>query len=399
MTKKKKIIIVSNNLASGGIQKALVNLLNEIKDKYEIALFLFSDSGNYSEEIPKKVNVIHANSFLKLLAISQKESKKEGLFYYLLRAILVLWTKLINNEIPMKILFLTQRKLKKFDVAISFVQSPNEKSFYGGCNEFVLNKIESTSKIAFIHCDFLNYGGNTHKNRNLYLKFNSIAAVSESCKNNFIEAIPELTQKTYCIRNCHDYECIKENANQFPVEYNTRYFNIVTVARLSEEKGLIRALEIINRLIKRGYKITWQIIGDGRQRKEIEQKIQDYLLGEFVILHGDQKNPYRFMKNADIFFLPSYHEAAPMVLDEARALALPVLTTNTLSAIEMVESNNCGWVCENSITGIEESLIDLLNNQNALLKIKNNLMTQHFTNEVALKQFDFLLNGATNNVK
>lgn len=393
MVKKQKVIIVSNNLATGGIQKALINLLQEIKDQYEITLFLFSDYGENQNKIPESLKVIKANSYLKLLGISQKESKKMGMFYYILRALLVLWTRIFNNNLPIRFLLSTESNLKKYDIAISYVHSSPDKLFYGGCNEFVLTKIEASRKCAFIHCDFLNFGGNTKKNKKMYKQFNRIITVSEGCKTNFLKALPELENITYTVRNCHEYTGIIKSAYNTPVQYDSRYFNIVTVARLSEEKGIIRAIDVINQLVKLGYKICWHLIGEGSQREKIESVITNNGLEGNVVLYGNQQNPYKFMLNADLFLLPSYHEAAPMVFDEAKCLGLPILTTNTTSATEIVETGNAGWTCENSSDGIKVRLKYILDNRNELSKIKNNLKKQNFNNEQAIKQFNDVLNG------
>lgn len=393
MVKKQKIIIVSNNLATGGIQKALVNLLNEIKNQYDITLFLFSDRGDYKNKIPSQLKVIKANSYLRLLGISQRESRKSGIFYYFLRAILVLWSRVINNKWPIRFLLLTDSKLKKYDIAISYVHSSPDKVFYGGCNEFVLNNIDASIKCAFIHCDYLNYGGNTNKNKKLYKQFDRILTVSEGCKSHFNKAIPELINKTYTVRNCHNHLEIIEKANTKSIHYDSRKFNIVTVARLTEEKGLVRTIDVINQLIKMGYKICWHLIGDGSQRNDIKTIITNYGLDENIVLHGNQKNPYKFMVNADLFLLTSYHEAAPMVFEEAKCIGLPILTTNTISAIEMVEQSNAGWTCENSLDGIKEKLQYILDNRNELSRIKENLKSQNLNNELAIEQLNYVLNG------
>ncbi len=157
MTDKKRIIIVNNNLATGGVQKALINLLNEIKDKFDITLFVFSCTGEYKKDLPKQINVIEANPFLKLLGISQSESKQMGLFLYAIRAFLVYWTNLINSYLPIKWLITSQKKLRDFDIAISYLHGSPDQSFYGGCNEFVLERIEAKKNIAFIHCDYIEF--------------------------------------------------------------------------------------------------------------------------------------------------------------------------------------------------------------------------------------------------
>ena len=75
---------------------------------------------------------------------------------------------------------------------------------------------------------------------------------------------------------------------------------------------------------------------------------------------GNKENPYPYIKNASCFLLPSLHEAAPMVFGEASSLGVPVLTTETCSAIELVQSRGIGYVVENSIdAGATEIKVEL----------------------------------------
>ncbi|PGT89049.1 glycosyltransferase [Bacillus sp. AFS040349] len=393
MTNRKKIVIVNNNLVTGGVQKSLVNLLNEIKDKYEVTLFLFSNTGEYKKSIPHQVKVIEANPFLKLLGISQKQSLKEGLLHYFLRSLLVLWTKVFNNYYPFKFLVLTQKKLKDFDIAISYLHSSNDKLFYGGCNEFVLDRTEAKKRIAFVHCDYLSYGGNTKKNKEIYKKFDVVATVSNGCRENLARAIPELITRTVYVRNFHNYKSIVKIANESPIVYPSNFFNIVTVARLSPEKGIIRTIYIIKKLLAENYRIKWHLIGDGPQRAEIERLIKTHSLEENIILHGNQDNPYKYMISADIFLLPSFHEAAPMVIDESKCLSLPVITTNTISAKEMIKENKEGFVCNNNERDLYKEIKKILDNPDLITKCKDFLKAQSYTNKNSLEQFSQIIDN------
>ena len=102
------------------------------------------------------------------------------------------------------------------------------------------------------------------------------------------------------------------------------------------------------------YEFEWHIVGGGDKKyvTELTNAINNYGLKDIIILEGDQINPYRFMKYADFLLLPSYHEAAPMVYNEACCLGLRILTTNTLSANEMVSNRGIGLVCNNDENSI-----------------------------------------------
>ncbi|MGA6841334.1 glycosyltransferase [Priestia megaterium] len=388
---KKKILIVNNNLATGGVQRSLVNLLNHIKEEYEVTLLLFSNSGSYVQHVPSEVKVIEAAPLLRLLGMSQAQARNLGYTAYSLRSTFALYTKIFNNHLPISLLISNQNKLSGFDVAISFLHNAEEKSFYGGCNEFVLQRVQAKLKVAFIHCDYSNYGGNTPKNQQTYKKFDKIAAVSEGCRQSFVKAIPELDERTQCVYNFHNYSEYITKANANPINYSDGHLNIVTVARLSSEKGILRGIDVLKRLVKEKYRIRWHIIGDGSQRNEIEKKILASDLKEYIILYGNQENPYRFIKNADLFFLPSFHEAAPMVFNESKFLGVPIITTNTTSAVEMVKEGFEGTVCENNEEDMYKAIKRVLNDPNIIKDYKNYLTAQNYTNVTALEQFRKLI--------
>ncbi|AFV05139.1 glycosyltransferase [Dehalobacter sp. CF] len=386
-----KILIVNNNLNTGGVQKSLVNLLNEIKDKYEITLFLFSNSGQNVSSLPNKIRVIEAPPLLKLLGKTQDETKKMGILFYILRAILVVYSKVFSNHLPIRLLISTQKTITGFDTAISFLQNEDEHILYGGCNEFVIYRTEAKQKITFMHCDFSNYGGNTPKNRKIYKRFDKIAVVSENCKASLSNTLPRVSNKTICVYNCQDYTDILNRANIDTVHYPKDHLNIVTVARLSKEKGILRGIDVIDRLVQKGYLINWHIVGDGKQKLIIMDKISQKELTQNIYLHGNQENPYCYVKNADALFLPSFHEAAPMVIDEAKILNVPIITTNTVSAYEMVLDGKEGFICENSDSGLYEVLKQVLDYPHKLQHCKEYMRNQVYTNSKALSQFQSLI--------
>ena len=390
---KEKIIFVNNNMDIGGVQKSLVNLLKSIESEYEITLLLFSKSGEYIEEIPKSVEVVTCDSLFRCLGISQNESKK-NLFVFLSRGFLALVTKILGRKYAMKFILHSQKRLaEEYDCAISFLQNGGNKSFYGGCNEFVIEKINAKKKIAFLHCDYRNCGSNTNYNNRLYERFDRIAACSEGCRKSFIDVMPKLEKKCYTVINCHDFKNIQELSKINTVNYSEDCINIVSVSRISNEKGIDRAIEAIKYVNDKKINIKYYIVGDGVLRPKIEQKIQEYGLSETIFLCGNHKNPYSFMRNADILFIPSYHEAAPLVIDEARCLRVPVLSTDTTSAQDMVLNRKIGWVCGNSQSEINTMLLRILSDPDMIKEYKKNMALKICDNKEAVDQFKALINS------
>ena len=91
--------------------------------------------------------------------------------------------------------------------------------------------------------------------------------------------------------------------------------------------------------------------------------------------------------------MTSYHEAAPMVIDEARCLGLPVLTTATTSSKDMVVDMACGWVCENSQEALNEALYNVVADKEALYELKRELLNRTADNSKAIEQFRSLMDG------
>ena len=126
-----------------------------------------------------------------------------------------------------------------------------------------------------------------------------------------------------------------------------------------------------------GYSFEVHIIGGGYLEDSLRDSICKNNLQDAIYIHGQQNNPYIYMKNANCLLLPSYHEAAPMVFLEAIALGLPIITTNTLSAAEIVERHGSGVVCDNSEKGIYDSMKNAIMNGININNEKNqeNLLT------------------------
>ena len=392
LQKKKKIIIVNNNMKIGGVQKALLDLLYEISSQYDVTLYLLNRVGEYLDRIPKNVNVIGGDTAYKYFGMSQAESKslKKD---FVCRSILAIITKLFGRKLATRIINAFSKKaVTEYDCAISYMHDAGVRMFYGGCNDFVISKLNAKKKITFVHCDYENSGSNCRVNNNLYSKFDYIATCSEGCKKSFLRVLPHLESKTKTVINCHNFKEIISLSNDDPIEYEKQYVNAIIVARLSAEKGIERALHALNYAIKRNLKVKLHIVGGGNQMDSLIKTCKELIISDNVSFYGEQTNPYRYIKNADLLLITSYHEAAPLVIDEALSLGVPVLSTSTTSSDDMILQRNCGWVCENSQEGINDALFNILSNPQELTKIRDGLKKWCFTNQNALNAFDEILN-------
>lgn len=380
-----RILIVTNHMQVGGIQKSLLELLKALSacTEYDVSLFCCKGTGAFLERVPKQIKILSENKYAVATEQPLSECKKLGKRYYLFRMVASLWSKYFTKALPAAVLCkLIGRIGDKYDVVISYAQPIEDHAFCGFTNEIALRCVKADLKITFVHCDFGAYGGNTKRNRKLYTKFDRIAAVSESVGKRFAEIMPEVSGKIQTVYNFCDCDEIVRMAEEQTITYTKKAF--VTVARLSEEKGLVRCIPAFAMLKKNGLDFEWHIIGDGVMKQHLEREIEKHSLCENIILEGQQTNPYPYIKNADWFLLPSFHEAAPMVFDEAFALAVPVLTTRTLSAVEMIEKRGIGIVCENNEDAIYDMLCRVSSSDEKII------ITDKPNNDVCMKQFNRL---------
>lgn len=389
----KKIIIVNNNMKIGGVQKSLYNLLWSIDtvNEYDVTLLLFSKSGEYAEELPESIKIVETKGLFRFLGKSQDEYKN-SLSDTLIRGFFALVARIFSRDLALRLMLIAEPKLEEsYDCAISFLHNGRKKAFYGGTQDYVLNCIKAKNKVAFIHGDYRRCGANYEANNLMMAEFDIIAACSDGCRNAFVSVLPDLKSKTMTVRNFHRFDKIRELSEDAPQSYDDRKINIVTVARLSHEKGIDRAVNAVEYCCKKGVELNLYIVGGGVMYEELKTLVQNKKLQDNVVFCGERSNPYRYMKNADLFVLTSYHEAAPMVIDESRCLGVPVLTTETSSSHEMVTEMECGWVCENSQQALNEALYRVVSDKKELTETKNKLLGKNADNQIALQQFEALV--------
>jgi len=114
---------------------------------------------------------------------------------------------------------------------------------------------------------------------------------------------------------------------------------VMTVARLTASKGILLLIEAVARLVADGVDAQLTILGDGPEREAIASRARALGLDDRVILAGfvGQDEILDWYASADVFCLPSFAEGIPVVLMEAMAAELPVISTRIMGIPELVE--------------------------------------------------------------
>ncbi len=394
MSYKVKTLIVIDNMSVGGIATSLYNFLHFQAENLECHLLVFDKNSIDYDRIPKSVRIIETPKLLRVLGLSQKETARESRLLAILRFFLVALSRIFNGEFARDFLFLFIKKIGEYDFAISYAHDNAWKSLSKGCNDYVIKKVSAKKKMAYIHCDYSNYGGYDRKQEKILGKFDYIGAVSESCRISFCNMFPNLESKSVTLENYTDIDNIIALANVNPFKYDEKSFNFVSVCRISSVKGLDRTIIAFNELYREGFdNFNWIIVGDGPEYENYNALIKSFGLDKRIVLVGQKDNPYSYIKGASALLLPSVHEAAPMVFSESAALGVPIITTNTCSAIELVKDKNIGIVVENDSKHIKEALESVLSGQT---KLNGYSISVNDINKNALNQFDSILRSISN---
>lgn len=387
----KKIIIMSEKMNMGGVEKALISMLEVIDyDKYDITLLLTAIEGELIRKIPKQVKVITFDEFKKLDYKSVKNKILDD----------VLSGKLINT---FKVIYYTLlykfkedlhsiykyncRLLPKvketYDLAISY-QAPSRLP-----SVFVANNISANKKVLWLHNDPSKSPCNIKYYKDSYNKYDKIFCVSNSIKEEFIDIFPELEGKTEVFYNIISIKAILMKS-KVDEGFNDRYdgLRILTIGRLSQEKGYKIAINVCEKLINDGYKLKWYVCGEGRERDELENLVRQKGLEDNFILLGNKTNPYPYLNQCDIYVQTSYFEGYCTTTNEARILRKPIVTTDVSGAKEQFINYENGIIVPIEEVEVYKAVKGLLDNENLRYKLINNLRKVDFETNNDMHKLD-----------
>ena len=387
---KKKILFMVSSMNIGGVEKSLLSLLAVIpKEKYEITILTLDKKGGFLEYIPNNVKLIEAEWFKYIKPIimdsPQNIIKRYIKNYEFLKILSFIYSyfkskKTNDRYIYYKHVLKSIPECKeKYDVAIAYA-GPTEI-----IDAYISHKVKAEKKIAWVHFDISKHKINKKLYNNLYERFDKIFAVSNECKKKLDEIIPAVRNKSEVLFNIVSEDLINEMSESY-VDFDDNYkgIKIITVGRLSKEKGQDLAIKALSKLKKDRYDVKWYCIGDGNSRREFERLIKEYNLeGDFLLL-GATSNPYPYIKSADIYVQTSRHEGYCLTLAEAKALNKPIITTNFIGAYEQIKDNENGIIVDCNENDLADAIKKLIDEKEICSRFSNKLREEKIdtTNEI-----------------
>lgn len=390
---KKKILFMVSSMNIGGVEKSLLSLLSVIpKDKYDITVLTLEKKGGFLDYIPSYITVEEAAWFKEIKPIIMESPQRTIKKYLKENKVFKIPTFIYsyykskntdNRYIYYKnILKSIPENEGEYDVAIAYA-GPTEI-----IDAYITHKVKAKKKIGWVHFDISKHKINEKLYENLYEKFDKIFTVSNEANKKLNEIIPSTVNKSEVLLNIISKELINEMAKEdinFDNEFNG--IKIVTVGRLSKEKGQDLAIKALANLKKGGYKVRWYCVGEGNSREEYESLIKDNKLEEDFILLGATPNPYPYIKNSDIYVQTSRHEGYCLTLAEAKCLCKPIVTTNFNGAYEQLDNNINGIIVEYNEYEIYNAVKKILSNNNLKNKLIKNLIDKDINTISEINKF------------
>lgn len=357
--KPKRVLFVTESFARGGMETVLVSIANILSEKgYDITILCYDSRNELVPDLDEQIHYIYKprkefNILRKLPYIKRYFNHKKAVWEHRASA-KKLYKYYVGNE--------------KYDIEIGFYRGPSIKIISGSTNK-------KSKKLAWVHTDFklcnpksiASWFNNLEEVKTAYDKMDNIVCVSNKARESFNEVIG-LEEKTKTVYNLIPAKSVIEKSYK-DILIEKEKFTIVTVGRLIPDKRHDRLLSATKKLNEEGYDFDVWIVGYGPCENELKKYCEDNKI-ENVFFTGIQSNPYSYMRNADLFVLTSYREGFALVIPEAMACGLPVLSTACTGPTEILNNGEFGMLADNSSEGIYNGIKTILDNKDILETLK-----------------------------
>lgn len=381
---KKKILFSCYGLGIGGIEKCLVNLVNALpEDRYDVDVLLMNPEYDFRDQLRRPVRLLPMFDYVANVHETLPEIQKRG--GILKNPGLFLRWCLFRLELKFgkKPWRWFRRLPEHYDVAVAYSQ--NDLSAY-----YVIDKVKADRKVFWYHNGAYERGGwQYERDSRYYPQFDYAVAVSTDCANVLRKKFDFAPGHLIVLRNICDAQTIRTRAEAFvPDTFRDGPVHIVTVGRMTDEKGAPLALEACRMLREQGFDICWHWVGDGNRGDVIRSTIAEYGLQEHFILEGNQENPYPYIQKAQIYVQPSHYEAYSTTVTEARVLARPIVTTDVGGMRDQLTNGENGLIVPIDAEAIAEAVKRLLTDGELGSSFTKQLQNEDFSLKKSLEAYE-----------
>ncbi len=339
-----KVALFMSSLSGGGMEKAMLNLASFfISEGDSVDMLVASAKGPLLEEIPKTVNLIN---------LEESKIKYESVRSWLFK-------KTFTLEPLFFLLYFSKKLPKAIKVIPGLVAYINQH-----CPDFIIST-PTTANLALL---WAKYSSNQNikvvvreattlseeiGNKNTiffrllkrfvkkwYNKANLVVCVSNGVKYDLCENFHINKDKVHAVYNILDISGMKNRASLVDRKSLISIYGsfILSIGRLEKEKDFATLINAFY-LVADKVSVNLVILGEGKERSNLERLIQKLSLTERVFLPGFIINPYPYISNCDVFALSSRWEGCPNVLREAMVLGKKIISTDCPSGAREILCN------------------------------------------------------------
>lgn len=325
----KKVSILALHLGYGGIEKCISSLANILCEKYQVEIAVcYKMYDKPAFNIDERVKIKYLNN-----------------------------KKIIPNKEKFKQAFkdkkiITMFKEGLFSLKVLHLRRKNMINYIKKCKSDII--ISTRDIFNYWLCDFCDDHtikiGWEHNHYHDNYKYAS--NITNSAKRlDYLVLVSSDLQKFYD-KELKNSKCvcvyIPNTIDKIPsVAAPLEKKRLVSVGRLSPEKGFLDLLKIYSKIIKDHPDWTLDIIGEGSERTVLEDYIKEHKLEDKVTLHGFQGKEYidKILHDSSIYLMTSYTESFGIVLIEAMSHGVPCVAFDSAEgAREIIQSGNNGYL-------------------------------------------------------
>ncbi len=359
--KKIKIIISNPSIYAGGAESEFRTLTNYLSIKgYDVtaAVIYYSDYKELKTSFSRGVKIIRSR-------LPQKTANNQiiNLFYRTLRGIYRLFA-------------ITYMNLQHYDVSIAFKE---------GLSTIDTLHIRSARKFAWIHSDFRIYNEMASsytiaEEHDLYKKYNNVICVSETAKAGFIDTLGD-TSNLLVRYNPMNWIDIRQKAEEkCPILRDTKKPLIITIGTFEKGKNfgvLLEAVKLLKGVVS--FEL-WMLGKDGPDTENLKLYANANSLNNVNFL-GFKKNPYCYLKQADLFISTSLNETYGLAVQEAFILGKPVIAVKNDGIVEAFDER-FGRIIDNSAQELADTIRSVLESPFQLETYGNNIKNHYLVKDL-----------------
>ena len=316
-----RLLFLTEYADGGGAEKVLWNLVNQMDtNRFDITVrSIWPPKG----ELTVKPEIHYQPVF-------QKKNRVTEIIYRAEAAARLTYPLHLRND---------------YDVECAFLEFGPTKIIASSSNKHA-------KKLAWIHCDIAKIirsrDSFREKYAEWYRQYDQIVCVSQTVKQSFDwlsdDAFPSIVLHNYV----NSQEVLRKSEEPLPFKPSNDTLILAAVGTLYPPKNYPRLLRTFARLQAESGNLELWILGDGPDRESLEALSEQLGLSGAVRFCGFQKNPYPFMRQADLLVCSSNYEGFSTVITEGLILGKPIVTTECSGMRELLGDSEYGCITDNN---------------------------------------------------